>query len=70
MSQENSVIVYAQRTPIGKMLGGLAQVPAPQMGAALVRSAVQHIQTQEVDEIMMGQVLTAGVGQAHQRNDR
>ncbi len=70
MSQKKySYIVYAQRTAIGKMSGALSQVPAPKLGAVLVSDAVKklNIQPNEPDEIIMGNVLTAGVGQAPAR---
>ncbi|MGE0173807.1 MAG: acetyl-CoA C-acyltransferase [Oligoflexales bacterium] len=70
MSQNNeTVIVYAGRTPIGKLGGGLASVPAPKLAAPLVKDALKKtsIKPDEVDEIIMGNVLTAGIGQAPAR---
>lgn len=70
MSQNHeTVIVYAKRTPIGKMNGQLAKVPAPRLGARLVSDALQQVPIagEDVDEILMGNVLTAGVGQAPAR---
>jgi acetyl-CoA C-acetyltransferase len=69
MSQNQTVLVYAKRTPIGKMGGALATVTAPQLGAALVRDALKStgLKGEEVDEIIMGCVLPAGVGQAPAR---
>ena len=63
------VIVSAKRTPIGKFLGGLATVPAPQLGAIAIKGALEAagIQSLEVDEVIMGNVLQAGVGQAPAR---
>ena len=63
------VIVSAKRTPIGKFLGGLATVPAPQLGAIAIKGALEAagIQPLEVDEVIMGNVLQAGVGQAPAR---
>lgn len=69
-TQENpTVIVYAKRTPIGKFMGGLASVPAPKLSAVLVADALKetNINGDEVDEIILGNVLTAGVGQAPAR---
>jgi acetyl-CoA C-acetyltransferase len=65
----DSVIVYTGRTPIGKMGGQLSTVPAPRLGAALVTDALQKTQLsgEDVNEIIMGNVLTAGVGQAPAR---
>ena len=69
MSQGETVIVYAKRTPIGKMSGGLSSVPAPRMSAALVEDALKTpgISGENVDEIILGNVLTAGIGQAPAR---
>ena len=63
------VIVSAKRTPIGKFLGGLATVPAPQLGAIAIKGALEAagIQSLQVDEVIMGNVLQAGVGQAPAR---
>jgi acetyl-CoA C-acetyltransferase len=58
-------ILSAVRTPIGKYLGGLAEVPAPQLGAVAVAEALRRAQlpADRVDEVIMGNVLQAGVGQ-------
>lgn len=58
-------ISSAVRTPIGKLLGGLSPLPAPQLGALAVREAVARadVPAQAVDEVILGNVLTAGVGQ-------
>src|SRR5690349_10540186 len=63
------VIVSAARTPSGKFLGSLKPLQAPQLGAAAVREAVGRagIDAAAVDECIMGNVLTAGVGQAPAR---
>ena len=63
------VIVSAKRTPIGKFLGGLATIPAPQLGAIAIKGALEAagIQPSEVEEVIMGNVLQAGVGQAPAR---
>ena len=68
-NENPSVIVYAKRTAIGKMSGALSTVPAPRLGAALVSDALKAtgISGGDVDEIIMGNVLTAGVGQAPAR---
>jgi acetyl-CoA C-acetyltransferase len=60
-----AVILSAIRTPIGKFLGGLAPLSAPQMGAKVVAEAVRRagIEPGAVDEIIMGNVLQAGLGQ-------
>ncbi len=69
MSHNETVIVYAKRTPIGKFMGGLSSIPAPRLAASLVDNARQTLKLggHEVDEIIMGQVLTAGVGQSPAR---
>lgn len=69
MSTKETVIVYAGRTAIGKMGGALSTTPAPRLGATLVKDALQKtgLKGEEVDEIIMGNVLTAGVGQAPAR---
>jgi acetyl-CoA C-acetyltransferase len=63
------VIVSAVRTPIGKFLGGLAPLSAPELGAVAIRAAVQRsgIDVQVVDEVIMGNVIQGGVGQAPAR---
>ena len=60
-----SVILSAVRTPIGKFLGSLAALSAVDLGAVVVREAVQRagIEPALVDEIIMGNVIQAGLGQ-------
>jgi acetyl-CoA C-acetyltransferase len=62
---EKTVILSAVRTPVGKFLGGLAPLSATQLGAIAVRAAVERagIDPKQVDEIIMGNVLPAGLGQ-------
>ena len=62
-------ILGAARTPIGKLMGGLASVPAPELGATAIRAALErsHLEAAAVDEVIMGQVVQAGVGQAPAR---
>jgi acetyl-CoA C-acetyltransferase len=70
MSEHNGVyILGAARTPVGKLMGGLATVPAPQLGAAAIRAAIERsgLPPDAVDEVIMGQVIQAGVGQAPAR---
>ncbi len=57
------------RTPIGKFLGGFASVPAPKLGAAAITEALRRtgISADRVDEVIMGEILAAGVGQAPAR---
>jgi acetyl-CoA C-acetyltransferase len=63
------VIVSAVRTPIGRYLGGLASLPAPRLGAQVIREAVRRsgIDDAAVDEVIMGQVVQGGSGQAPAR---
>ncbi|MFI5227800.1 MAG: acetyl-CoA C-acetyltransferase [Gemmatimonadales bacterium] len=63
------VIVSAARTPIGKFLGGLAPLTAPELGAVAIRAAVQRagIDVADVEEVIMGNVIQGGVGQAPAR---
>ena len=62
-------IVSAARTPIGKFAGSLADVPATTLGGIAIRAAVERagVATDAIDEVLMGQVLQAGVGQAPAR---
>jgi len=63
-------LVSAARTPIGKFGGALAGVPAVELGAVAIRAAVERAGLAEgtrVDEVIMGQVLSAGSGQAPAR---
>src|SRR2546428_1841313 len=64
-----AVILSAVRTPIGKYLGGLAPLPAPRLGAIVIREAVRRagIDAGAVDEVILGNVLQGGVGQAPAR---
>ncbi|HET6923726.1 MAG TPA: acetyl-CoA C-acetyltransferase [Anaeromyxobacteraceae bacterium] len=63
------VIVGAARTPIGSFLGTLSAVPAPRLGAVAIKGALQRagVDPAQVDEVVMGNVLQAGVGQAPAR---
>ncbi|HTT02696.1 MAG TPA: acetyl-CoA C-acyltransferase [Steroidobacteraceae bacterium] len=69
MSDHRVVIVGAQRTPIGAFQGALASVTAPQLGAAAARSAleVSGVAPERIQEVVMGCVLSAGLGQAPAR---
>ncbi len=64
-----SVIVSAVRTPFGRLGGGLAKIPATELGSTAIRSALERarIESGEVEYVIMGQVLQAGVGQAPAR---
>jgi acetyl-CoA C-acetyltransferase len=66
---EEVVIVGACRTPIGSFRGALSSFPAPRLGAIAIREAIRRagITGEVVDEVIMGNVLSAGVGQAPAR---
>jgi len=66
---DNAYILSAQRTPIGSFQGQFADTPAPRLGAAAISAAVDKagIKKEDVDEVVFGQVLTAGAGQAPAR---
>jgi acetyl-CoA C-acetyltransferase len=68
-SDRDPVIVSAARTPVGKFTGALASLPATRLGAVAVRAAVQRagIDAEQIDEVLLGQVVTAGAGQAPAR---
>ncbi len=63
------VIVSAVRTPIGSFLGALSTIPAPKLGAIAIKGALNKINLKPelVDEVLMGNVVQAGVGQAPAR---
>ncbi len=65
----SSVIVSAVRTPTGKFLGGLKSFTAPQLGALVIKEAVRRagIDPDDIDEVIMGNVVSAGLGQAPAR---
>lgn len=66
---EKVVIAAAARTPIGSFQGKLSSLSAPRLGAIAIKEALRRAQVspQEVDECILGEVLTAGVGQAPAR---
>ena len=63
------VIVSAARTPIGRFLGGLSPLSAPELGAIAIREAVRRsgASLDDIEEVIMGNVLQGGVGQAPAR---
>jgi acetyl-CoA C-acetyltransferase len=65
MSQQDIVIVAAARTAIGKFGGALAKTPASELGAAVIQDLLRRtgLAGDQVSEVILGQVLTAGVGQ-------
>jgi acetyl-CoA C-acetyltransferase len=64
-----TVILSAVRTPVGRFLGGLAGIPVPRLGAVAIAEAVKRagVAPEDVTEVIMGNVLSAGVGQAPAR---
>jgi acetyl-CoA C-acetyltransferase len=69
MTEHIPVIVGAARLPTGKFLGGLSSFSAPELGAIAIREAVHRagIAPEAIDEVIMGNVVSAGVGQAPAR---
>ena len=63
MPDTSAVILAAARTPIGKFLGGLAPLSAPELGAVAIRAAVErsHVPVDEIDEVIVGTVIQGGV---------
>ena len=59
------VIVAAARTAVGKFGGSLAKVPAPELGATVVKALLERarLSGEQVGEVILGQVLQAGAGQ-------
>jgi acetyl-CoA C-acetyltransferase len=68
-SDRTAVIVAAARTPIGRYLGGLSSLTAPELGATAIRAALERsgIPPKEIQEVILGNVLQGGVGQAPAR---
>ena len=64
-----AVIVSAARTPIGKFLGALSSLSAPELGAVAIRAAIERsgVPMSDIDEVIMGNVVQGGVGQAPAR---
>ena len=69
MSGSEVFVVSAARTPIGSFQGALASIPAPRLGAEVIRAVVSRagIDGSQVGEVYMGNVLQAGAGQAPAR---
>lgn len=65
----SSYIIAARRTPIGKLLGQLSSLPAPKLAAVAIRAALADsgLAGDQIDEVILGNVLQAGVGQAPAR---
>jgi acetyl-CoA C-acetyltransferase len=66
---ENVVIVASTRTPVGSFQGALSSLPAPKLGALVIQDALKKagVVRDSVEEVIMGNVLSAGVGQAPAR---
>jgi len=64
MATTESVIVAGVRTPMGAFMGGLASVPAPQLGATCVKALVSRtgVPADQIDEVIMGNCIAAGLG--------
>jgi acetyl-CoA C-acetyltransferase len=69
MTERIPVIIGAARTPTGKFLGNLAGFSAPQLGAIAIKEAVRRsgLAPEAIDEVIMGNVVSAGIGQAPAR---
>ena len=65
----DAFILSAVRTPIGKFLGGLSELPAPKLGAIAIAEALKraNVKPEVVEDVIMGNVVQAGVGQAPAR---
>jgi acetyl-CoA C-acetyltransferase len=70
MNERNSseaVILSAVRTPMGRFQGSLGGIPAPRLGAIVVKAAVERagiLDPSQIDEVIIGNVVSAGEGQA------
>lgn len=70
LSHEEPVLLSAVRTPMGRFQGSLSSIPAPRLGAIVVRAAVERAGIQnpaDINEVILGNVVTAGEGQAPAR---
>ncbi len=69
MDVKDVVIVSACRTPVGSFRGSLSSVPAPKLGAIVIKEALRRagVASDQVNEVIMGNVIQAGVGQAPAR---
>lgn len=69
MHPNDVVIVAAKRTPSGNLLGALSSVASPVLGGMAMRAAIEHtsLAPEQIDEVLMGCVLQAGLGQAPAR---
>ncbi len=69
MSTQSVYITAAARTPVGAFQGAFSDIPAPRLGSIAIREALakSNLKAELIDEVIMGEVLTAGVGQAPAR---
>jgi acetyl-CoA C-acetyltransferase len=69
MADRDPVIMSAVRTPTGRFLGGLASLPAMELGGRAIRAALERarVPLERIDEVLMGNVVSAGEGQAPAR---
>lgn len=67
MSNETVVIVAAKRTPMGGFNGSLSAVPSTELGSVAIKAVCENVDVSHVDEVIMGCVLPAGLGQAPAR---
>lgn len=67
--QRTAVIVGAARTPIGRFLGGLSSIKAPDLGAIAIRAALERsgVERSDIEDVILGNVVSAGLGQAPAR---
>ena len=67
--ENNTFIVKANRTPVGSFGGSLAEFTSPQLGSEVIKSIINdnQIDSNKIDEVIMGNVLSAGIGQAPAR---
>ena len=65
MSTTDIVVVGAARTAVGSFNGAFANIPAHELGAAAIKAALERakVEAEDVDEVIMGQILTAAQGQ-------
>lgn len=69
MDKRDIVIASAVRTPIGSFNGALSSIPAPRLGSIVIETTIRKagIKPEDVDEVIMGNILSAGLGQASAR---
>ena len=66
---KTTYIVAAKRTPIGTFMGKLSKIPAPELGGVAIKAAIDQIKLnpKHIDEVVLGNVISAGMGQAPAR---